>query len=133
MQPLSAFAEGGRRAIRGVLTDIDETLTTGGTLTAEAYGALERLHDAGLICVPITGRAAGWCDLAIDLEASREEFVFIGDSPNDAAMFAAFPNAVGVANVADFADRIETLPAYVTTGRAGAGFAELADALLAVR
>ena len=30
----------------------------------------------------------------------RERFVFVGDSPNDAPMFAFFPNAVGVANVA---------------------------------
>jgi hypothetical protein len=45
-------------------------------------------------------------------------------------MFAHFPNAVGVANVRDFADRITTLPAYVTLAEAGAGFAELADFLL---
>ena len=38
-----------------------------------------------------------------------------------------FPNAVGVANVREFADRIATLPAYVTRAEAGAGFAELAD------
>ncbi len=56
MRPLSEFAAVDRRAIRGVLTDIDETLTTEGTLTSEAYAALERLHEAGFICVPITGR-----------------------------------------------------------------------------
>ncbi len=60
----------------------------------------------------------------------REHFVFVGDSPNDAPMFAFFPNAVGVANVRAFADRIATLPAYVTRAEAGAGFAELADFLL---
>jgi len=48
--------------IRGVFCDIDDTLTTDGRLTAEAYAALERLHDAGLRVVPITGRPAGWCD-----------------------------------------------------------------------
>jgi hypothetical protein len=37
---------------------------------------------------------------------------------------------VGVANVREFADRIATLPAYVTQSDAGAGFAELADFLL---
>jgi HAD superfamily hydrolase (TIGR01484 family) len=46
-----------------VLTDIDDTLTEGGRLPALAYRALERLHDAGLIVVPVTGRPAGWCDL----------------------------------------------------------------------
>ena len=39
-------------------------------------------------------------------------------------------NAVGVANVRDFADRIGTMPAYVTESDAGAGFAELATFLL---
>ena len=66
----------------------------------------------------------------VDLDAERERFVFAGDSPNDAPMFAYFPNAVGVANVRAFADRIATLPAYVTVGEGGAGFAELARALL---
>ena len=60
----------------------------------------------------------------------RERFVFAGDSPNDAPMFAYFPNAVGVANVREFADRIAALPAYVTQAEAGAGFAELAEFLL---
>jgi HAD superfamily hydrolase (TIGR01484 family) len=50
------------RGVRAVLVDIDETLTTGGKLTAEAYGALERLQRAGLRVVPVTGRPAGWCD-----------------------------------------------------------------------
>jgi hypothetical protein len=67
----------------------------------------------------------------IDLDRERERFVFVGDSPNDAPMFAFFPHAVGVANVREFADRISALPAYVTEREAGAGFAELADFLLA--
>ena len=67
---------------------------------------------------------------ATDLDAERERFVFVGDSPNDAPMFAYFPNAVGVANVAPFLDRIATPPTYVTTKEAGAGFVELAEFLL---
>jgi hypothetical protein len=51
-----------RRRLRYVLTDIDDTLTTDGKLTADAYVALERLHSAGKIVVPVTGRPAGWCD-----------------------------------------------------------------------
>ena len=62
MQPLSAFSAETRRAVRGVLCDIDDTLTSNGRLTAEAYAALERLRNAGLTVVPITGRPAGWCD-----------------------------------------------------------------------
>jgi HAD superfamily hydrolase (TIGR01484 family) len=50
------------RGVRAVLVDIDDTLTTGGRLTAQAYGALERLQSAGLRVVPVTGRPAGWCD-----------------------------------------------------------------------
>src|SRR5918998_2534327 len=45
-----------------VLSDIDDTITSEGRLTAVAYAALERLRDAGLKVVPITGRPAGWCD-----------------------------------------------------------------------
>jgi HAD superfamily hydrolase (TIGR01484 family) len=60
MSPLSEMHDSGR--IRGLLFDIDETLTTEGKLTAEAYGALERLKRAGKLLVPITGRPAGWCD-----------------------------------------------------------------------
>jgi len=254
MRPLAEMPRATRHAIRGVLTDIDDTLTTHGRLTAEAYSALEQLSAAGKIVVPITGRPAGWCDhiarmwpvdavvgengafsmrydraanklvtrfvadaatrrahrariaaigdailaavpgtalasdLAIDfredvpelpraavdrvvalmeaagmtakissihvngwfgnydkltttrrlfadvhgldLDADRAHFVFVGDSPNDAPMFAHFPNAVGVANVRAFADRIPTLPAYVTEHEGGEGFAELARFLL---
>ncbi len=60
MKPLRELRDPGR--IRGLLFDIDETLTTEGKLTAEAYAAMERLQRAGKIVVPITGRPAGWCD-----------------------------------------------------------------------
>jgi HAD superfamily hydrolase (TIGR01484 family) len=69
----------------------------------------------------------------VDLDADRERYVFIGDSPNDEPMFAYFPNAVGVANVADFTDRMQHGPAYVTPARCGAGFVELAKRLLSAR
>ena len=264
MRPLRDFPVAARRAVRGVLSDIDDTLTTDGRLTAAAYGAMERLHEAGLLVVPITGRPAGWCDHiarmwpvdgvvgengafyfhhdraervmqrrfvddpatrarhrerlkaigaeilaavpgaaiaadqlyretdlaidfredvpplpeaaidrivaimerhgltakvssihvngwfgaydklamtktlmlerhAVDLERERERYVFIGDSPNDAPMFAWFPHAVGVANVRGFAGRLPHEPAYVTEAASGAGFCELVDYLLAAR
>ena len=50
------------RRIRYVLTDIDDTVTTDGRLTATAYQALEALDQAGILVIPITGRPAGWCD-----------------------------------------------------------------------
>jgi len=67
----------------------------------------------------------------IDVDSARERIVFVGDSPNDAPMFAHFPLSVGVANVRKQADRIATLPAYVTVAEGGEGFAELARSLLA--
>jgi hypothetical protein len=63
MRPLAEFPSRERRSIRAVLTDIDDTLTDGGRLSARAYGALERLKAAGLIVIPVTGRPAGWCDM----------------------------------------------------------------------
>ena len=264
MRPLTEFTAADRAQVRAVLADIDDTLTSDGRLTATAYGALERLFEAGLIVVPVTGRPAGWCDhiarmwpvhavvgengafyfhydrkarrltrqfsadpaarqanrrrlealaeeilaqvpgaalasdqayreadlaidfcedvprlpepevdrivaifeaagatakvssihvngwfgrydklamtrrlfaevLGLDLESAAAQCVFAGDSPNDAPLFGFFPHAVGVANVMDFRERLAALPAYVTRARAGAGFAELADALLAAR
>ena len=51
--------------IKYILCDIDDTITTKGKLTAEAYNAMWKLHDAGYKVVPVTGRPAGWCDLII--------------------------------------------------------------------
>jgi HAD superfamily hydrolase (TIGR01484 family) len=264
MQPLAEFPVEARHAVRGVLADIDDTLTTHGRLHAVAYTALERLRDAGLLVVPVTGRPAGWCDhiarmwpvdavvgengafwfrhdaragrlvkryvigdaervsrtqrldaiaarilaevpgagiasdqlyreadlaidfcedvppldreavarivaimqsegltatvssihvngwfggydklsttrlalaeaFGIDVDRDRQHFVFAGDSPNDQPMFAFFPNAVGVANVRAMADLMQSLPHYVTPSPGSAGFAELAEALLAAR
>jgi len=62
MKPLREFPLADIRQIRGVLFDIDDTLTTNGQLTAVAYSALCALKAAGFIVVPITGRPAGWCD-----------------------------------------------------------------------
>lgn len=264
MKPLAAMPAATRRACVGLFTDIDDTVTTEGRLTAAAYDALERLHHAGVTVVPITGRPAGWCDmvarfwpvdgvvgengafffrydhaqkrmirrfaqseaeratnrdrlvavrervlaevpgsavasdqgyreadlaidfcedvsplsreavdrivqifeeagavakissihvngwfgdhdkltmsrifaaeaLGIDLGAEKESYIYAGDSPNDSPMFGWFPNAVGVANVLRFQDRMPALPAYVTPSEGGAGFVELVDAILEVR
>ena len=59
---MKALAELDARLVRAVLLDIDETLATAGKLSGDAYAALERLHAAGKIVVPVTGRPAGWCD-----------------------------------------------------------------------
>ena len=61
--PLREFPANEGSAIRFILTDIDDTLTTDGRLTAAAYGALERLAVGGYRVIPVTGRPAGWCDM----------------------------------------------------------------------
>jgi len=63
MKPFSEFPAEAGRHLKGVFTDIDDTLTRDGRLPARAYSAMERLQAAGLAVVPITGRPAGWCDL----------------------------------------------------------------------
>lgn len=47
----------------GVLTDIDDTLTTDGVVPDHVVAAIARLKDAGLKVVPITGRPVGWACL----------------------------------------------------------------------
>ena len=59
MKPLAEFPLEARRAVRGVLADIDDTLTTHGRLHAVAYSALERLREAGLLVIPVTGPPGG--------------------------------------------------------------------------
>src|ERR1700747_2765854 len=46
-----------------ILTDIDDTLTDKGQLTAEAYEALWNLKTKGFKIIPVTGRPAGWCEM----------------------------------------------------------------------
>lgn len=55
--PQSTFA-----GIQFVLTDMDETLTYKGRLSARTYDALERLQRAGIQVIPVTAAPAGWCD-----------------------------------------------------------------------
>ncbi|MBN2552802.1 MAG: HAD hydrolase family protein, partial [Spirochaetales bacterium] len=50
------------RNLKILFCDIDDTITEDGLLTSESYGALWRLHEAGIEVVPVTGRPAGWCD-----------------------------------------------------------------------
>jgi HAD superfamily hydrolase (TIGR01484 family) len=62
MRPLAECPRERLAAVRAVLADIDDTLTTDGRLHAVAFAALERLQGAGLRVIPVTGRPAGWCD-----------------------------------------------------------------------
>jgi len=264
LRPFEHFSREAAQSVHTVLTDIDDTLSLHGRLPAAAYAALERLQEAGLRVIPVTGRPAGWCDhiarfwpvdgvigengafymwhdaqahvlrsrhwlapdqqvlarerlalvqarilaqvpgcavasdqfcrlydLAIDfcedvpalpasavdriaalmqeagmtakvssihvngwwgdwdklamarlmlaesygldLAQEADRMVFVGDSPNDAPMFAAFPNSVGVANVRDCLDRLAHRPTWVTQAQGGLGFVEFVDRFLALR
>jgi len=62
MRPLSQWPLVERRQISGVLTDIDDTLTTRGAITPDALAALADLRAAGLKVIPVTGRHIGWCE-----------------------------------------------------------------------
>ena len=263
MQPLRAWPAAARAGIVGVLTDIDDTLTTEGAVTPDVLQALAALHGAGLHVIPVTGRPVGWSepfaqtwpvdaivaengavalthdggatplrklyvqdepvrranyarmqqvaqrvvreipgatisqdsggretDIAIDhsefahlpqdaidrvvalmrsegmnatvssihvtgwygdhnklsgarwivrqllqqdLDAELERWVYVGDSTNDVLMFQHFPHSVGVANIRRFEAQLAFKPRYVTEGERGAGFAEVARAILEAR
>ncbi len=271
MQELNTWPAGARRAITGVFTDIDDTLTTEGAITPDALQALIDLKAAGFHVIPITGRPVGWSqpfaqswpvdaivaengsgalissktgleplpdghgllskryqqdaptrqtnyarmqqvaarvvrevpgavlsqdspgretDIAIDhsefvhlppaaiaqavqimqsegmnatvssihingwfgahnklagarwivrelfgrdLDTEMANWVYVGDSTNDQLMFEAFPHSVGVANIRRFEAELSHKPRYITMGERGAGFAEVAAALLDAR
>lgn len=71
--------------------------------------------------------------LGRDLPNERDRWVFVGDSGNDQAMFEHFTHSVGVANIARFVPQLAHLPGYVTAAERGAGFAEVARAILQAR
>lgn len=107
--------------------------------TFEAEGAVAKVssihvnawfgrHDK----LTMTRRMLNEC-FGIDTEREKPHIVYAGDSPNDAPMFAFFPNSVGVANVTPYKDIMAHLPRYVTRAEGGEGFAELAKALLEAR
>lgn len=260
MRPLADWPQPARHGIRGVMTDIDDTLTADGHIVPAALHALHALHAHGYRLIAITGRPAGWCepyaahwpvdaivaengamafvrqagdapparlyqqpqaqreanyqkmqavaqhilqqvprarlasdsagrecDIAIDhsehhqldaaeiaqvvacmrqagmqatvssihingwygehnkwqganwivhtllqrsLQDELDQWVYVGDSTNDERMFEHFKHSVGVANIARFAPLLKHLPQYVAERERGAGFAEMAQALL---
>lgn len=67
----------------------------------------------------------------LGLDDLQEKLCFIGDSPNDESLFAAFRYSVGVANVSDFLSQLQFPPQYLCSQRSGAGFVEFAEQILA--
>ena len=63
MKPLDQIPDNLRQSLRGIFSDIDDTITTNGMLSAEAYSAIENISKCGIDFIPITGRPAGWCDM----------------------------------------------------------------------
>jgi len=49
--------------VRGLVFDIDDTVTRQGVLEPDAYAAMHRLRSAGFELVAVTGRPLGWTDV----------------------------------------------------------------------
>ena len=88
------------------------------------FGAHNKLEGARWIVRELFGRA---------LDAELDQWVYVGDSTNDQLMFEHFPHSIGVANIVRFLPELTHLPRYATRHERGAGFAEVARALLAAR
>ncbi|WP_225780838.1 HAD-IIB family hydrolase [Xenophilus sp. Marseille-Q4582] len=68
-----------------------------------------------------------------DLDAEMDRWAYVGDSTNDQLMFQAFRHSIGVANIARFLPHLAHRPTYVAPGERGAGFVQVAQAILAAR
>ena len=60
LRPLRSLAPQRLVGLRGLLTDIDDTLTRDGAIEPVALAALHRLAAAAVPVIAITGRPAGW-------------------------------------------------------------------------
>ncbi len=104
--------------------------------TFERHGAMAKvssIHVNGWFGV--FDKLEGFVRLAADLgvSAAPDRWAYIGDSANDAPMFAHFPVSVGVANVDAFLPRIPVWPRFRTAAEGGHGFAALVDRILVLR
>jgi HAD superfamily hydrolase (TIGR01484 family) len=88
------------------------------------FGSHDKLSGARWMVQRLYGRG---------LDDERGQWVYVGDSTNDQAMFGFFPLSVGVANLRDFADQLHTWPTYLTDGERGEGFAQVAARLIEAR
>ena len=88
------------------------------------FGAHNKLAGARWIVRELFGRI---------LDDELQRWVYVGDSTNDQLMFEAFPHSIGVANIRRFEHALLHRPRYITQRERGAGFAEVARALLRQR
>jgi haloacid dehalogenase-like hydrolase len=99
MQNLDSWPLADRRAISGVLTDIDDTLTTAGAITADALAALGDLKQAGLPVIAVTGRSVGWSEpfaLAWPVDAIVAENGAVALFRTQVPEKATFSNQIGL-------------------------------------
>lgn len=68
-----------------------------------------------------------------DPTSALARWAFVGDSENDAPAFAAFRTTFGVANVRSHLHRLTIAPRFVAARPRGAGFAEIAEHVVALR
>ncbi len=92
--------------------------------THGCFGEFNKWQGANWLLPTLLGRP---------LQDELERWVFVGDSGNDQAMFQHFVHSVGVANIRRCADQLSHLPRYITPSAHGAGFAEVAAAILQAR
>ena len=85
------------------------------------FGSHNKLEGARWIVRELYGR---------DLNAEMDAWAYVGDSTNDQLMFAHFAHSVGVANIRRFEAALTHLPRYITPSARGAGFAEVAVAIV---
>jgi HAD superfamily hydrolase (TIGR01484 family) len=85
------------------------------------YGDHDKLSGARWIVRELFGR---------ELDPEIAHWVYVGDSTNDMLMFERFPYSVGVANIRRFETQLTHPPRFITQGERGAGFAEVAQAIL---
>ena len=125
------YAEQSSGVSETIVADIVATMRAAGYQTAvssihvHAYTPANEKADG---VYPLMQAAFG-----MNVDAVHACCAFIGDSPNDASLFAAIPMSVGVANVLGSLAKIKTPPAYICRGACGAGFVEFASALIAAR
>ena len=62
VRPLATVPDEVLASIRGVMTDIDDTLTRDGAIEPAALAALHALRESGLPVIAITGRPMGWSE-----------------------------------------------------------------------
>ena len=67
----------------------------------------------------------------LDIATVNESVCYSGDSENDVPMFRFFRNSVGMRTVQD--EPLSAYPPWITHGPGGAGFVEVAEAILASR